>query len=595
MVGRLLRAVRRPIASAAGDGLRAPARGCRSSRRRPGRRRCPRARRSAAGSSSPALVLDLDRRLRHHRQLGGLDREPGRLDRRAHRRQLSGALDDLEASSRRARRRPPRPRPPRASARPRRRRRRRRARRRGARTAMRPRPTRRGCRRSSRTRARTSDAVRLRLSVSASTIIATPPGAVALVDDRLVRRRVGVRRRSRARSRARCCPSASSTTAPSRSRSAARGSPPGSGPPSRAATMIARESFEKSLPALRVGGALLVLDRRPLAMPGHPSPPYQLQEPLVHARVVRQLRVERRDEEPPVAQSTGSPSCSASTSTPAPTSANARRADEDAAQRLVVARERRGRPRSSRPGARTRSARPRGRRARGGSRSRTIIPAHVPNIGPREPPDGLVEPVQAHQAHERRRLAAGDHEPVEPVELLRLAHLDDVRAEPAQHRRVLAKVALHCQNADRHAPRLQHEGAAVLVDRLSGDRPGVARERATRRCPRSPRAAPRGRAAPRASPRRAPPRASLESRRAPDTPCPSRPSPDRSRSRRRPEAPTRPRTIGRARGARPSTRCSRCSPARRCARGSRRSPPRAADPARPRASARTPARSCRCR
>ena len=46
------------------------------------------------------------------------------------------------------------------------------------------------------------------------------------------------------------------------------------------------------------------------------------------------------------------------------------------------------------------------------------------------------------------RLAAGDDEAVEAVELLRLAHLDDVRAESAQHRRVLAEVALHGQNAD---------------------------------------------------------------------------------------------------------------------------------------------------
>ena len=62
----------------------------------------------------------------------------------------------------------------------------------------------------------------------------------------------------------------------------------------------------------------------------------------------------------------------------------------------------------------------------------------------------LVEAVEPHQPHERRRLAAGDHEPVEPVELLGLAHLDDVRAKAAQHRRVLAEVSLHGEDADLH-------------------------------------------------------------------------------------------------------------------------------------------------
>ena len=73
---------------------RARARGCRSSRRRPARRRCPRGpRRGARPSSRRRLVVDLDGRLRHHRQLGRLDREPGRLDRLAHGPSCSGALE----------------------------------------------------------------------------------------------------------------------------------------------------------------------------------------------------------------------------------------------------------------------------------------------------------------------------------------------------------------------------------------------------------------------------------------------------------------------------------------------------------------------
>ena len=75
----------------------------------------------------------------------------------------------------------------------------------------------------------------------------------------------------------------------------------------------------------------------------------------------------------------------------------------------------------------------------------------MPKHGSAEPPDRLLQAVEPHQAHDRRRLAAGDHETVEAVELLRQPHLDHVRAERAQHRRVLAKVALHSEDADRHA------------------------------------------------------------------------------------------------------------------------------------------------
>ena len=77
-------------------------------------------------------------------------------------------------------------------------------------------------------------------------------------------------------------------------------------------------------------------------------------------------------------------------------------------------------------------------------------PGAGPEDGALEAADRLLEPVEPHQARDRRRLAARDDEPVEPVELLGLAHLDDVRAEPAQHRRVLAEVALDGENTDLH-------------------------------------------------------------------------------------------------------------------------------------------------
>src|SRR3712207_3373017 len=72
----------------------------------------------------------------------------------------------------------------------------------------------------------------------------------------------------------------------------------GSGPPSRAATMIARESFEKSLPRLASAAPFLCLIDDHLLCPDTDLLPHQLEKPLVHTRVVRQLRVERRDEEP---------------------------------------------------------------------------------------------------------------------------------------------------------------------------------------------------------------------------------------------------------------------------------------------------------
>ena len=57
-------------------------------------------------------------------------------------------------------------------------------------------------------------------------------------------------------------------------------------------------------------------------------------------------------------------------------------------------------------------------------------------------------PYRLHQPRERRRLAAGDHEPVEAVELIGFPDFDDVGAEAAQHLRVLAKVSLQGENAD---------------------------------------------------------------------------------------------------------------------------------------------------
>src|ERR671924_1821806 len=75
---------------------------------------------------------------------------------------------------------------------------------------------------------------------------------------------------------------------------------PGSAPPSLAATMIARESFEKSLPRFASAAPFLCLIVDHLLCPDTRRLPYLAQEQLVDSRVVGQLRMERGDEEPPL-------------------------------------------------------------------------------------------------------------------------------------------------------------------------------------------------------------------------------------------------------------------------------------------------------
>ena len=97
----------------------------------------------------------------------------------------------------------------------------------------------------------------------------------------------------------------------------------------------ARELREE-LAALRVRGALLVLDRRPLAMPGHRRLPSPVQKELVHPRVVRQLRMERGDEDPAFARQHGVPVELGEHLDPGAGLLDPRRADEDAAERLLA-------------------------------------------------------------------------------------------------------------------------------------------------------------------------------------------------------------------------------------------------------------------
>src|ERR671931_1141972 len=77
--------------------------------------------------------------------------------------------------------------------------------------------------------------------------------------------------------------------------------PAGSGPPSRAATMIARASLEKSFPRLASAAPFLCLIVDHLLCPDIRLLSHQLEEALVQARVLGQLGVERGDEDPALA------------------------------------------------------------------------------------------------------------------------------------------------------------------------------------------------------------------------------------------------------------------------------------------------------
>src|SRR5947207_10220438 len=72
----------------------------------------------------------------------------------------------------------------------------------------------------------------------------------------------------------------------------------GSGPPSLAATMIARVSFVKSWPRFASAAPFLCLMVDHLLCPDTRRLPHLGQEELVDPRVFGQLRMERRNEDP---------------------------------------------------------------------------------------------------------------------------------------------------------------------------------------------------------------------------------------------------------------------------------------------------------
>src|SRR5258708_10106286 len=113
--------------------------------------------------------------------------------------------------------------------------------------------------------------------------------------------------------------------------------PEGSPPPSVEATMIARGSFENSLPRFASAAPFLCLIDDHLLCPDTRRLPYQVEEQLVNARVVGQLRMERCDEDAAVARQHGMPVHLGEDLDVRPRVLDPRRADEHSAQRLAFA------------------------------------------------------------------------------------------------------------------------------------------------------------------------------------------------------------------------------------------------------------------
>src|SRR5215831_3185767 len=188
----------------------------------------------------------------------------------------------------------------------------------------------------------------------------------------------------------------------------------GSPPPSFAATMIARVSLEKSFPRLASAAPFLCLIEDHLLCPDTGD---LLEEQFVQTGVVGQLRMEGRDEETALAGQDWMAVDLGEHLDVGPDLLDPGRADEDGAQRPALA-------------GKLEIGLERGDLApEGVAAHRDVDEAEVVAVehdhpgaraedGPLELAQRLVEAVEPHQPHERRRLAAGDDEPVEPVELL---------------------------------------------------------------------------------------------------------------------------------------------------------------------------------
>src|SRR5689334_17139402 len=176
----------------------------------------------------------------------------------------------------------------------------------------------------------------------------------------------------------------------------------GSPPPSFAATMIARESLEKSLPRFASAAPFLCLIDDHLLCPDNVSLPYRFEKTLVEPRVAGQLGMERGDEEPPLAREHRPPVDLCEHLDARPDLLDPGRADEDRAHGLVLAghveiRLERGHLPPERVAAHPDVDEP----------EVLAVEHDHPGAGaedrPLEAADRLVEAVQAHQPRERRR------------------------------------------------------------------------------------------------------------------------------------------------------------------------------------------------
>src|SRR5262245_33338474 len=234
----------------------------------------------------------------------------------------------------------------------------------------------------------------------------------------------------------------------------------GSGPPSLAATMIARESFEKSLPRFASAAPFLCLIDDHLLWPAIatsvrgggeacPAPlgAHQIEEARVHAQIVRQLRVEGREQQAAVADENGLLAELADDLHVRPEGTNARRADEDAVKRDLVADQRDVRLEAPDLASVCIAV-----DLEVGEPEMVAVehdhPGARPEDGRLEAPDRVVEAVQLGELDDRRRLSARDSQAVEPGQVRGLAHLDRFRAEALERAHVLPERPLQREHTD---------------------------------------------------------------------------------------------------------------------------------------------------
>src|SRR3954447_12286918 len=220
----------------------------------------------------------------------------------------------------------------------------------------------------------------------------------------------------------------------------------GSPPPSFAATMIARVSFEKSLPRFASAAPFLCLIVDHLLCPDTRLLPYLIQKQLVNARVVGELGMEGSNQNPPLPRQHRMAVDLGEHLDVGAGGLDPRRADEDGAQRLLAAAD-------VEIGLKALHLTAERVPLRANVHEPEVVPVEDDHAGAGaedrgvEAPQCLVEAVEPHQPHDRGRLAARQDQPVEPLELLGQANLERLGTEAPQHGRMLAEVSLHGEHA----------------------------------------------------------------------------------------------------------------------------------------------------